>query len=931
MSTARRYLSVLATLGLLALILPLSVIPAYAETSATVPNGFRDELVWSGLSAPSAVVFAPNGRVFVSLKDGRINVFDSLTDGSATTLIDLSSDVHNYWDRGLLGLAVDPSFPSRPYVYALYTYDHVLGSSVSAPRWGTGSFSDGCPNPPQGNTDGCMVSGRLERLTVSSSGTGNSVSARKTLIEDWCQQYPSHSIGALGFGPEGALYVSGGDGASFNEADWGQLGGSLPNTPTPVNPCSDPNKEGGGLRSQDLRTTGDPTSLDGTVLRVNPDTGAAWPTNANAGSADANRARIIAYGLRNPFRFVIRPNGHVWVGDVGWGVWEEINKITDPSAAPKNFGWPCYEGDGANGQYMSASVGLSLCTSLTSQSAPTYRYNHSANIVSGDGCTPGSSSISGLAFLPSSSNYPSSYDDGLFFTDYSRKCIWFAPNSGGNPDFGNISRFANLRRTGEASGGSVFLGITPAGDLIYTDYDRGEVRAIRYYPPNAPPTASFTATPTFGALPLTVQFDASGSSDSNGHSLTYAWDLDGDGQYDNSTAQKPSRTYTQKADVVVRLRVTDNGSPPANATTSKTINPGSFPPVVTWPTPAQTLTWKVGDAIAFSATATDEDGAVAASGFSWTLVVDHCPSNCHQHTIQSIDDARSGSFTAPDHEYPSHLTIVLAVTDNDAMTTTLERDLQPITGTVTAKASPIGITISLGAGTGTPPAGVTGIVGSSFQVSAPETAAVGSLMYVFDHWSDAGARNHSVTVAPGATKLTATYRLTTVLPFSDIGTSRFVADIVWLRESGITSGCSATTFCPDREVTRGQMASFLARALALPAAPRDYYTDDRRSPHQNNINKIAAAGITHGCSATKFCPDDVVTRAQMASFLARALALASTTADFFTDDESSPHERNINRVAAAEITRGCGGTRYCPDDVVTRGQMAAFLHRALED
>src|SRR5688500_15965092 len=111
----------------------------------------------------------------------------------------------------------------------------------------------------------------------------------QVLIEDWCQQYGSHSVGDLAFGADGALYVSGGEGASFTFADYGQGGGS-PGSPTPKNPCGDPpggvgatltppTAEGGALRSQDLRTIGDPVSLDGTILRVDPDTGAAMPGN----------------------------------------------------------------------------------------------------------------------------------------------------------------------------------------------------------------------------------------------------------------------------------------------------------------------------------------------------------------------------------------------------------------------------------------------------------------------------------------------------------------------------------------------------------------------------------------------------------------------------------------------------------------------------
>ena len=130
------------------------------------------------------------------------------------------------------------------------------------------------------------MSGRLSRLQLSGNAV---VGAEQVLIEDWCQQYPSHSIGSLEFGADGMLYVSGGDGASFNFTDYGQ-GGS------PTNPCGDPsvpvggtqsppNAQGGALRSQDIRTPLDPTSLDGNVLRVDPARAATTPPRTTARSS----------------------------------------------------------------------------------------------------------------------------------------------------------------------------------------------------------------------------------------------------------------------------------------------------------------------------------------------------------------------------------------------------------------------------------------------------------------------------------------------------------------------------------------------------------------------------------------------------------------------------------------------------------------------
>jgi 2-keto-3-deoxy-6-phosphogluconate aldolase len=165
-------------------------------------------------------------------------------------------------------------------------------------------------------------------------------------------------------------------------------------------------------------------------------------------------------------------------------------------------------------------------------------------------------------------------------------------------------------------------------------------------------------------------------------------------------------------------------------------------------------------------------------------------------------------------------------------------------------------------------------------------------------------------------------------PFTDIEGSQFKNSIIWAFQNGITAGCSPTMYCPNGLVTRGQMATFLSRALGLPATSLDFFSDDEGNVHENNINKVAAAGITTGCGGTQFCPNGLVTRAQMATFLSRGYDLASASADYFTDDEGSVHENNINRIREAGITTGCGGTNYCPNGLVTRGQMAAFLGRA---
>jgi len=166
--------------------------------------------------------------------------------------------------------------------------------------------------------------------------------------------------------------------------------------------------------------------------------------------------------------------------------------------------------------------------------------------------------------------------------------------------------------------------------------------------------------------------------------------------------------------------------------------------------------------------------------------------------------------------------------------------------------------------------------------------------------------------------------------FYDTYSTMFGADITWLVQSGITTGCATGYFCPTSAVTREQMASFLTRASHLPATAGDYFVDDATSSHEPDINSAADAGVTRGCGDWLYCPRTNVSREQMATFLARALNLPATAGDFFVDDAGSPHEADINRLAAAGITTGCAPYHFCPSGPVTREEMSGFLHRAFD-
>jgi hypothetical protein len=176
--------------------------------------------------------------------------------------------------------------------------------------------------------------------------------------------------------------------------------------------------------------------------------------------------------------------------------------------------------------------------------------------------------------------------------------------------------------------------------------------------------------------------------------------------------------------------------------------------------------------------------------------------------------------------------------------------------------------------------------------------------------------------------------------FIDDDGSIFEPDIEWLAAAGITMGCNPPVndrFCPNASVTRGQMAAFLSRALDLPVGIGIDFVDDNGSVFEADIEKLAAAGITMGCNPPandRFCPGDPVTREQMAAFLVRALGYSDAGAgDLFVDDDGSIFESSIDRLATAGITRGCNppsSDHFCPKQPVTRGQMAAFLHRAID-
>lgn len=447
----------------------------------------------------------------------------------------------------------------------------------------------------------------------------------------------------------------------------------------------------------------------------------------------------------------------LWVGDVGWDTWEEINRIPDGNdSTAENFGWPCYEGAARQSGYDSAN--LNLCESLyalggSGHNGPYYTYNHLAKVVPTDPCPTGSSSIAGLTF-ENGSTYPGAYHGALFFADYTRKCLWTMPaGANGQPDPSRLAPFVT------GAGGPVQVVTGPGGDVFYVAMDSGELHRVSYPIGNRAPSAVATATPSSGTAPLTVQFDGTGSSDPDGDAITYAWDLDGDGAYDDSTSPQPVFTYT--ATTLVGLQVRDGAG--ATGTTTVTVFVDSDSPVPVIDSPSSTLQWTVGQTISFSGHATDpQDGTLPASALSWQLTLQHCPSNCHAHQLQTFSGVASGSFAAPDHEYPSYLELTLTATDSSGRSASTTVRLDPRTVTLSFATSPAGPQLVVNGTAQATPFSRTVIIGSNNSLSAPTPQTIGKWTYTFSSWSDGGAQTHNIIAPAVSTTYTARYLKTRI-------------------------------------------------------------------------------------------------------------------------------------------------------------------------
>ena len=257
------------------------------------------------------------------------------------------------------------------------------------------------------------------------------------------------------------------------------------------------------------------------------------------------------------------------------------------------------------------------------------------------------------------------------------------------------------------------------GDLLYVDQTAEAVQRIAWTGDgsNDPPTAVAQADTVSGNRPLTVTFSSEASSDPDpGDVLVYEWDLDGDGELDDSTEESPVHTYLQAGAFTVTLRVTDASG--AADTDTLTIEVGDGP-VASIDTPAAGTTWQTGDLISFSGSAADE----TRPRLDWVVALVHCPTagDCHEEELANVQGRGRWSFTAPDHGYPSYIEIRLTATASGGETQTTTRRLDPRTASLTVDATPPGAKVLFDGAEEAAPVTKQAIVGSTPFAVGPRT------------------------------------------------------------------------------------------------------------------------------------------------------------------------------------------------------------------
>jgi glucose/arabinose dehydrogenase len=381
-----------------------------------LPAGFTEEVVAAKLEFPTDFAFLPDRRLLLAEKHGVVRIFDR---GRmlATPFLDISKTVDTGDYRGLMAIQVDPAFAENGYVYLLYSYH-------------------GSPSGP--------IVDQLLRVTARGDTTvpGSQRVLLGAVSDHRCHSLPAgtdciaaehdHIGGDIAFASDGTMFVSTGDGG--------------PDMERPTQ-----------LHAQDL------DYLNGKILHITRDGKGVASNPFWNGDADANRSKVWAYGLRNPFRMVLNPStGTPIVGDVGQDRFEEV----DVARRGGNLGWPCYEGVGHYARFADSDVCTKLYrTGPRAKVGPAIVYRH--------GVPSGGQSITGGGFY-TGKTWPANYRGVYVYGDWERG--WMRTLRFDASD--RLTSGPEPFVTG--AGGPVAIREGPDGSLYYIAFNASQLRRISF-------------------------------------------------------------------------------------------------------------------------------------------------------------------------------------------------------------------------------------------------------------------------------------------------------------------------------------------------------------------------------------------------------------------------------------------------------------------
>lgn len=410
------------------------------------PSGFEFAQQTIGdLQGATSVDFLPDGTPIVAEFSGRVFAAREGQPIESGLILDISNQVNAV--RGMTALTLHPDLENYPYLYLGYAYDppEVFGNEGLAGVDGGGNRASRVSRftLDAATNFGSVVEGSEVVIAGSNSTWENfngfvdstvdfdepaaGVNADGSNVQDFLSvDSQTHTIGDLEFGNDGALYVSNGDGASFNAVD----------------PRA--------TRVQDI------DNLSGKILRIDPITGEGLSDNPFFdGDPNSNQSKVYQSGLRNPFRITFSDSGQLFIGDVGWTQIEEIN-TSGPGA---NFGWPYFEGNQQTQEYSALPEAQAFYNSGAVATSPIVDLNHSEEgidaIILGD-------------YVPSDSNLPDQFDDSLLFNHLSSGELRAV-------QFDESGAVSGIDTVTDVPAFTVDTTIGPDGDLYYTDFGGGAV------------------------------------------------------------------------------------------------------------------------------------------------------------------------------------------------------------------------------------------------------------------------------------------------------------------------------------------------------------------------------------------------------------------------------------------------------------------------